>query len=126
MADYMCYSRTSYFRVTDEVKLREIVSKVGASLWERDGSFAFGQYGCITAYFDEEQDEYIEIFEELQEILQPGEIAVLYEVGHEKLRYVAGIAVIVTKDNIKVIDLENEVTEHIKKDLLKKVPRMWY
>lgn len=107
MADYYAFSRTNYFRVTDVEKLKEIVEKVGAELFEgENNTFAFGEYEDITSYYDEDLDEEIEIFNELQPILPDGEALIFKEVGYEKLRYVSGYVIVVTNKEVKSTNLD--------------------
>lgn len=111
MANYYCAARSSYFRVTDEDKLRDLIEKVDdAELWEQeiDGQkhFAFGAYAGITEYYDEEEDDLMhDITPDLQELIPDDEVIIIQESGYEKLRYVHAWSVIITKEKIKVLDL---------------------
>lgn len=115
MADYTCISRTNYFAVTDEEKLHEIAKLVGADVFKSaSGKFTLGAYGSISYYMDEEKQDNVYIYPMIQEILPEKEAAIFFEVGHgglpyhERLRYLMGSATIVTKDAIKLINLETK------------------
>lgn len=120
MADYICSSRTNYFRVTDEKLWREWLDDVcdveDFSTTTEDGTalHAFGCYG--TPWYDhaadDDADDYYSdgsIFEDhslerIQAFLPEGEAMIYMEAGWEKLRYVTGSAVIVTRDGIRSFD----------------------
>lgn len=131
MANYECRARSSYFRVTDEKKLRELVKKVGAELWAEmingEEHFAFGQYGPITEYPDEnEPDGLHDITSELQKIIPDDEVIVIQEIGHEKLAYIQAWSVIITKQTIEVIDLPRITLERAKELSGKKYIQLTY
>lgn len=117
MANYNAFSRTNYFRVTDEEKLREIVDLIccedDVELWQCGDFFAFGAYGMITQIYNEETEDVESIFPKLQSILPDNEVAVIVEVGHEKLRYLIGCAWIVTNKKVKFIDLSSEINKQM-------------
>lgn len=56
MANYVCATRTNYFRVKDEEEFRKLMSRVhgedAVDLWEKtvndEKLFAFGCYGLIN------------------------------------------------------------------------------
>lgn len=108
MANYMGTTRTNYFRVTDENRYQELFSRLRGEddirdfTKEKDGILyhGFGTYGCIE-YEDEDGELYLDdFFNELQKILPDDEAFMFFESGHEKLRYVTGVSVIVTKKEI--------------------------
>lgn len=98
--------------VTDEDKLRALIEKINSSgkevqLWDRtlsDGSnkmFAFGAYNDVQDYYEEDIDDYVPIYKELQDILPADEAILIFEAGNEKLRYVNGYVTIITANNIE-------------------------
>ena len=131
MANYECASRTNYFRVTDEERYKELFA--GLSSEDKIDDFThkdeegvvwhgFGSYDSIgwsdgkepedPDDDDEDDDQDIVDFAyELQKILPDGEAFILFESGHEKLRYVTGTALIVTKDGTEFLDLRNKAVE---------------
>jgi hypothetical protein len=115
MANYNAYSRTNYFKVTDVEKLKMLLAQTSGDVevWEEDGKVAFGAYDKLTSYYDEKNDVDMEIFPELQQLLPEGEVVVIQEVGHEKLRYLVGEAYIITKDTVEVINLDTFITAKV-------------
>lgn len=130
MANYACASRTNYFRVTDEdayAKLFEnLRSEFGVEdftetdkdgvVWHGFGSYSTIDYVEPCEDEDEDNDPDFNLFaKQLQEILPENEAFVLLEVGNEKLRYVTGYATIITKNNIRFIDLTETARNECKK-----------
>lgn len=130
MANYCETCRTNYFRVTDEGRYQALFNDLTAEdeihdfTEIRDGVIwhAFGSYSFITfAYIDMDGEEEYDMglfYDELQDILPDGEAFILMGAGYEKLRYVTGYTTIVTKDNIKTVNIKNEALK-IARDLLK-------
>lgn len=133
MANYIGFTRTNYFRVTDAERLEEIVNKI---IWdedglgffrEEDGEFAFGAYGSICGLCAPEgesdySDDVIEddcdvVFEELRNIVSPDSAIIITEIGYEKLRYLVGTAVVITKNGIEYVDIWDEADMKVR-DLL--------
>ena len=123
MANYMGFTRTNYFSVTDAEKLRDIVGRIiwdnsGSFLEEGYGGYAFGCYGSIDGLRESPKedcdsedcdDNYNadDVYEALQEIVAPGDAIIITEVGYEKLRYLVGDAVVITRDAIEYINLRS-------------------
>ena len=66
MANYCCAIRTNYFRVKDEEKFRELMSRVYGSedevslfeeVFDNQKFFGFGLYGSIAGLCNENEDE---------------------------------------------------------------------
>ncbi len=102
MANYECTVRTNYFRVTDEERYQELFGSLysGCDIEDftktaEDGTLyhGFGAYDCIGVDGEDLDDFY----EEIQKILPEDEAFILVEAGHEKLRYVVGYVIVVTK-----------------------------
>lgn len=124
MANYYGNTRTNYFRVTDEEKFKNILSKCNVSddeleTWERnvDGNkyFAFGGYGSLICYKDSEaEDDDLElddieiIYEKLSTVVHPEDAIIITEIGNEKLRYLIGASVIITCNAVEYIDIHDE------------------
>ena len=130
MANYCSCSRTNYFRVTDEEKYKSLFENlVGGEDEVHDFSkeengvryHAFGAYGSIdyVAFNGGEDYDYdFDLFlEELQKILPDDEAFIYMESGHEKLRYITGLSVVVTKDKIESLDIRNAALEKARKML---------
>ena len=78
--------------------------------------------GTILLFVSEEPDDWAgldieKFYKAMQEILPEGEAMIITEVGNEKLRYVYGVSVIVTKDTITYVNLDTETTKAAKKAL---------
>jgi hypothetical protein len=114
MANYHSFQRTNYVRVTDEVKFKELMGKVGAELWEQTNRagekvFAWGEYDSdVYSYYNDDTDEDVEVLPELQALLPEGELLIIKGVGHEKLRGLNGFVILVTKDKIESFNLDGE------------------
>ena len=122
MSNYYAYSRTNYFRVTDEEKYAELFSHLIGSedsvedfTEEKDGVKIHG-FGCsssidfVVSAPDAEDPEYdFDFFlKELQKIIPKDEAFIFTEIGHEKLCYLTGYSIIVTKGKIEMIDLRSD------------------
>lgn len=120
MANYYGVTRTNYFAVTNETEFREIIARYfnsRLSIFERtqpDGSkqFGFGCYSSFDGLIAEDDDaEDIDgtdsLYCELQEVLQEGHSIIIFEAGHEKLRYVIGSAIVITKTDVQFVDLHD-------------------
>ena len=99
MANYYGYARSNYFKVKDVDKFREFVSKLPGAEFIEDSAGRVGflgdmECGLPSFTWDEESQEETEIDleQEIATHLAEGEVAILMEAGHEKLRYVTGFA----------------------------------
>ena len=106
MANYVCTCRSNYFRVKDVKKFQEWVGKYAVEMRinvenlalvpdETLALFGTDPDGAGWPCFNPETGEQIDFFTEVSEHLKDGEVAIFMEAGHEKLRYVTGIAVAV-------------------------------
>ena len=105
MANYGGYARSNYFRVRDASAflgwvetLPGVVARRGDAperfvLLVEDGDD--GGWPNWRYHEDVEDEEEIDLHAELAEHLAEGEVAILEEVGAEKLRYLVGYAVAV-------------------------------
>lgn len=121
MANYYATARSNYFRVKDSITFESWVeSRQTLGTFKKDvgGETLYAIYddgGDANGWplYDVETDEPIDLAAELAEHLVDGEVAVLFEVGAEKLRYVLGSAVAVRSDG-KVLQLHlNEIYQMI-------------
>lgn len=122
--DYTCVSCTNYFRVTDEDRLAEIISNAFTSNGEEVELFSdtnakggtlwgFGAYGSIDGYRnfftgDVDSDfnmDFYSFTKDLQEILADDDVIIIQEAGHEELRYVTAIAWVISKTEVRTLDL---------------------
>jgi len=115
MADYYCKSRTNYFKVKKINDFKAELNKYstgegGMHIWEeKEGLVALGSYGSLVTLYDEDADDWIEIFEILQKHMEDGEAVIIAEAGSEKLRYLTTFAWLVTQDDVRFVDAVNEV-----------------
>lgn len=123
MANYECATRTNYFHVKNADAFREFMQRVVSDegtvgLWEeKDQSsnpiFGFGCYGSIIGVRsqnadDEDDDLDYDVFvDELAKHVAIDDAAIIFESGHEKLRYLTGTAIVVTRNERKYIDVED-------------------
>lgn len=115
MANYYGCSRTNYFRVTDEEKYNELFSNLISNeadiedfTEEREGVLyhGFGAFDSIDYVPKNSQEFDFDLFlSELQKILPENEAFIYMESGHQKLCYITGFAIVVTKDKIANIDI---------------------
>ncbi|MDR0287228.1 MAG: hypothetical protein LBI03_05930 [Clostridiales bacterium] len=108
--------RTNYFKVTDTEKLKKIVSKCQGTDGEKvvlfdeivDGEILYG-FGCsahLQGYYDEETENYNydDFLDDLQTVVAPGDAVIIMEIGYDKMRYVYGLANIVTSEKAESMD----------------------
>lgn len=120
MANYYGFTRTNYFAVKDEARLRQLVSacrssEEGPNVWEKtvEGQklFAFGCYGNLSGLpcGDGEDYEYDldAFYKELQPLIADGHAIIVTEVGYEKLRYLVGDCTVITPQKIVYTNLRD-------------------
>lgn len=102
MANWYGSARSNYFQVKDEKAFREWATTLPNC--EAVKSDLEGKGWCLLARsedggwpsdrYNEEEDDYVglDLAAELAEHLAEGQVAVLMQIGAEKLRYVTGIA----------------------------------
>lgn len=117
MANYCCTIRTNYFKVKNEEQFRAIIEKTEGEgdieVWEvkdSDGNkrFGFGLYGSIfglTEYGHE--NDYDNFIQALQYCVADDDAILIFESGNEKLRYVVGIATVITSNKVEYLDMEH-------------------
>ena len=125
MANYYGTARTNYFHVTDEEAYQNLFAGLRCgddeiedfTETDKDGRklHGFVSKGSIDYCPDEESDEYDfgAFLQGIQELLPPDEVFVYMETGAEKLCYVHGVSVIVTRDGIQTIDLRRQTEERV-------------
>jgi hypothetical protein len=130
MANYYSMCRTNYFSVTDRARFEEIMSNLSGegdiAFHEHDtknGKFMFYCDGNLTGYIVNPDDEdeydraYDNMLEALQEIIPTGEAMILTEIGNEKMRYLLGVAYIITNKKIESVCLHDIAIEKARKML---------
>ena len=130
MANYVNIFRSSYFRVKDEDKWKDLWENhvdgedlEDFSYKDDDGNrwHGFGGSG-MYGYFNnrealEDDDEMLDpddFFDKIAELIIGGDACVIYYVGHEKLRYISGSVVVVTEGKVQYNNLA-DVAHHMMK-----------
>lgn len=109
MANYIGLARSNYFAVRDEKKweafcerfeLEPITSHHTGTGKVLRGFICQGN-GIPTDIYDEARDTWIEIdfAAELSEQIEPGWVAIIQEIGYEKMRYLIGFAIAINHQN---------------------------
>ena len=117
MADYLSCTTTNKFQVTSEQELRDLVSKIDcnteieivASKENGKTYYSLCAYGSFMGLEDGEDPN--ELYKAFQRILPDGEVLALFEVGHEKLRYVDGSTTIITNETYQSKSLHDITTK---------------
>lgn len=110
MANYNAFIRTNYFKVNDVDKMKNFCEKNGLEFWTENETDRNNRYGFGT-YESSIDDEDIP---EIQEFLEDGEICIITEVGHEKLRYLIGHVLFITKKGVESINLHEMIVAKVK------------
>lgn len=100
MGTYYGTARSNYVRVKDAAAFRAFIGSFpDLELQEHEAGFVFyaaGDHGWDFSRDDDAEEMDVEAFAEaLSEHLAEGQVAVLIEVGNEKLRYLTGSALAV-------------------------------
>lgn len=127
MADYNGRVLTNYFRVEDEQALRSLLNRCAANgkievyqkMINGVAHFSFRCMGEIYGVSDSEDDEgdYGEFIVCLQSLLPKGEALILLEAGGEKLNYLRGVALVLTKYSSETIDIKLEALQSARDQL---------
>lgn len=135
MANYYATARSNYFGVKDVQAFKEWCNKRSLEFWEKselgdeneDSLFAITPLSYDSGawpiyHYNEEtgKDKDFEIAEEICEHLKDGHVAILIEVGNEKLRYLNGYAIAVNNHgesksiNLNdITDMARELGQHV-------------
>ena len=121
MANYYATIRTNYFGVSDESKFRDILELCCAEdtihLFEYEDStskFGFGCNGTIYGLVTGEDDTGFDLdafYKALQELVAEGDAIIITEVGFEKLRYLIGCCTVITKNDIRFVNVQDKAIE---------------
>lgn len=122
MANYESCIRTNYFHVNDPEEFKKYMRRVygtedSVELWEEkdsDGNpvFGFGTMGGIGGVYPEvestediEDSDYDTVINDLHTFVADGDAIIILECGNEKLRYIVGSAIVITKDQCESLDI---------------------
>ena len=127
MANYICSSRTNYFRVTDEVRYKELFDQLygecdiydfttdpdeNGVIWHGFGSYSAPCFGDPE---EADGDSFEDFLVELQKVLPDDEAFIYQEAGNEKLRYVIGCYIVCTNKAIIYGDTTRAAIDAAKK-----------
>jgi hypothetical protein len=111
MANWYSTARSNYFRVKDRDAFLKWTERLGLGVFKNEESpDLFAIYGGENTddgswpSYDVEGDTEIDLVTELAQHLPKGQIAVLMEIGAEKLRYLTGVAIAVNHKG-RVVEL---------------------
>ena len=121
MANYISFTRSNYFRVTDPEAFKRIINRVitdedSLELWERTENgttyYGFGAYSSICGLRHEAEDadngdefEVEAVYEALSKVVAPDDAIIITEIGYEKLRYLTAYAVVITCEKTELVEL---------------------
>jgi hypothetical protein len=103
MANYEAYARSNYFQVTSadafgafcrRWQLTPITPITQGESEQTLHGFLCDEGFPSCEYYDVDKDEYVEgdFTADLADVLADGAVAIVQEIGHEKLRYLVGFA----------------------------------
>lgn len=128
MSNYAATSRTNYFHVEDEAAFREWADHLELEIMtdiDDPGAVAIAATNSDNGTWpanDPDTGAEIDFVAQLTSHLQPGQVAILMEAGHERLCYVAGYAIAVdhTGDRIQIAlsDIYEMARKHFKLDAI--------
>lgn len=113
MADWYGNARSNYFKVKDEGDFRDFCDKWSLEPYGKQGKYCFvsaNEFGRLpTALYNadcEQVAEFEDFLHDLSDHLVEDEVAILMEVGAEKLRYLTGMAVALnSRCETKAVDI---------------------
>ena len=121
MANYCSAIRTNYFHVKDDTKFLDFMDHILCTedhieVWTKvdsngDAIYGFGCYGGIVGYCDDNDDaddaSYDIFLDGLQQYVADDDAILIFESGHEKLRYVIGSVQVITSREIDYADIRD-------------------
>ena len=116
MADYYATARSNYFKVRNKRAFIADCEKMGVGVWDdrKDGRVGIHPEDDSGGWPNEswpegDDDPYeFDVVDVVSAHLADGEVAILFEVGSEKLRYIEGYAVAVnSKGQRRRVNLKN-------------------
>lgn len=121
MANYISFTRSNYFRVTDPEAFKKIINCIitdedSLELWERTENgttyYGFGAYSSICGLRHEAEDadnddefEVEAVYDALSKVVAPDDAIIITEIGYEKLRYLMAYAVVITREKTELVEL---------------------
>lgn len=131
MANYSCVIRTNYFHVKDEDRFLSLIESTYSECGDievitkynklKNPLYGFACCGWIDGVMnpdDEDEETSYDLFlDKLQECVAEDDAIIIFESGHEKLRYLIGSATIITAKEIKYLSIENYAINTVKEML---------
>ena len=130
MATCQITTLTNRFHVTDPKKFKKIIRAcTGRDMihikkeLDPNGEpvFCFGVDGCFGGlnmpHKKHSEDGFEYFITALQHVLRPDDACIIYHIGHEALRYIEGVATIITHDAVHYIDLQDAAESKAKEML---------
>lgn len=123
MSNYNAAIRTNYFSVKDSAALRKLIDSVYAEdtielfmheLPNGSMQYGFGCYGTIDGIRDNEDtsgDDLYAFYKALQKLVCENDAILIFEVGHEKLRYLVGYCTVITSTAIQYVDIRQQALD---------------
>ena len=124
MANYISFTRSNYFRVTDPEGFKKIINRVitaedSLELWEctENGTtyYGFGAYSSICGLRHEAEDadnddefEVEAVYDALSKVVAPDDAIIITEIGYEKLRYLTAYAMVITREKTELVELRED------------------
>ncbi len=108
MANYIGFARSNYFKVNDTKKFEELCDKWNLRLIKKDDLVGFlddDTEGGLPNYAETEDGEDLEFddfLKELSDLLVEDEVAIMIEIGYEKMRYLVGFALAINSKGEQV------------------------
>ena len=107
-----------YDRINDREEDYEVSVQSYRGMWGTiDEIIRRHHYSCVgygeIRYDDIPLTDSEEFLSEMQAILPDGEAVVIEEMGHEKLRYLSGVAYIITKHDNDCIDFDTFIRKKV-------------
>lgn len=132
MANYYATTRSNYFRVKNTNAFEDWCSERSLENWDKeidgetyhaisaDTADCGGWPSSALQEIEDGVEEHVEIdfAAELADHLDPRDVAIIFEVGHEKLRYVSGYATAIRSDgqthHLSLHDIYDQAREAFK------------
>ena len=116
MANFYATARSNYFKVKDLEAFKKHAGKMCLEVHEDgDGLVMVHPDECRidcggwpSSFYGELEDSEFDVADEISQHLADGEVAIFMESGHEKLRYVSGIALAINSaGETKKVDMDD-------------------
>lgn len=113
MANYYAKTRSNYFGVNSKEDLEKIINRCCSmdsnevKIAESDGKYAILCESEIMGYETDYGYDFDKFIKDLSSVVEDGDAVILTEVGHEKMRYLSGSIVVITKNQVQYKTLQD-------------------